>query len=119
MMVLRRLQISMIALAALLLLSGGAVAESANRITPDMVTAALQRQGYEVESITRTILGRARIIASRGEIWREVVLDLSTGQILRDYAVELTPSDTPQRRSDTMPRSGTVVDPDRLQTFRN
>jgi len=80
------------------------------RLSPEMVSDALQEQGYSVESITRTLLGRVRVVASAGQIWREVVIDLSSGQILRDYAVEFPPNDIPQRTTDAMPRGGTVLD---------
>lgn len=80
------------------------------RISPEMVSDALKDQGYSVESVTRTLLGRVRVVASAGQIWREVVIDLSSGQILRDYAVEFPPNDIPQRTTDTMPRGGTVLD---------
>lgn len=79
------------------------------RITPEMVTAALEAQGYEVQSVTVTLLRRARIIASSGGIWREVVLDVSSGQILRDYAVEFAPNDQPPPGITSMPRGGTIV----------
>lgn len=81
-----------------------------HRVTPDLVGQALQEQGFAVQSVTRTLLGRARIIAHKGAIWREVVLDLSSGQILRDYAVEFSPTDLPDRLSGDMPRGGRVLD---------
>ena len=71
-----------------------------------MVSTALEVQGYKVESVTRTLLGRVRIIASLGPVWREIVLDASTGQILRDYAVEFAPSDLPNPEPGDMPRGG-------------
>lgn len=80
------------------------------RLSPEMISDALQDQGYSVESVTRTLLGRVRVVASAGQIWREVVIDMSSGQILRDYAVEFPPNDIPQRTTDAMPRGGTVLD---------
>ena len=82
---------------------------SEHRITPEMVSAALEGQGYVVASTTRTLLGRVRVVASKGLIWREVVLDLSTGQILRDYAVEFSPNDPPRTDGQSMPRGGAVI----------
>ncbi|MFN7003729.1 MAG: hypothetical protein ACK4NW_09900 [Roseinatronobacter sp.] len=79
------------------------------RITPEMVSAALEAQGYTIASSTRTMLGRVRFVASKGLIWREVVLDLSTGQILRDYAVEFSPAEAPSPDSTSMPRGGKIV----------
>ncbi|MDD7970330.1 hypothetical protein [Roseinatronobacter alkalisoli] len=84
--------------------------DSQPRITPEMVSGALRDQGYTIESVTRTMLGRVRVVASSGHIWREVVLDLSAGQILRDYAVEFAPDKIPPRISGEMPRGGTVLD---------
>jgi hypothetical protein len=88
------------------------------RITPEMITSALQGQGYEVQSITRTLLGRVRIVAQNGLIWREVVLDQSSGQILRDYAVEFSPTNPPLS-ADAMPRGGRVIDDADLQRLEN
>lgn len=81
---------------------------SEHRLTPEMISAALEDQGYTIASITRTLLGRLRVIASKGLIWREVVLDLSTGQILRDYAVEFSPHAPPTTDGLSMPRGGTI-----------
>lgn len=80
-----------------------------HRMTPEQVSAALQQQGFQVSSVSRTLLGRARIIASRDLVWREVVIDLSTGQILRDYAVEFSPTTPPAMAQGEMPRGGTVL----------
>jgi hypothetical protein len=99
-------------------LCGPARADPA-RITPEMVDTALQGQGFEVQSVTRTLLGRARIIAQKGLIWREIVLDLSSGQILRDYAVEFAPTDLPDRLSRDMPRGGRLLDADPLPMEHN
>ncbi|MFN4058535.1 MAG: hypothetical protein ACK4HW_10170 [Roseinatronobacter sp.] len=92
------------------LLPAPRVAADTGRITPEMVDEALKDQGFQVQSITRTLLGRARIIAQKGLIWREVVLDLSSGQILRDYAVEFSSTDLPDRLSGDMPRGGRVLE---------
>ena len=106
-------------LCVVLCLSCGTAQADTLRITPDMVQTALVAQGYTVQSVTRTLLGRARIVAQMGGIWREVVLDLSSGQILRDYAVEFAPNDQPDRRSDVMPRGGTVLDDSVLAPLEN
>jgi hypothetical protein len=106
-------------LVLLLALSAGPMRASDLRVTPDMVSDALQAQGYTVQSVTRTLLGRARIVAQQGQIWREVVLDLSTGQILRDYAVEFSPNDLPDRQTEAMPRGGRVLDADDLPMLEN
>ena len=92
-----------------LILSSAPVQAVEHRLTAEKVSAALQNQGFQVESASRTLLGRARIIASRGMIWREVVIDLSTGEILRDYAVEFSPTTPPVTGQGEMPRGGTVL----------
>ena len=51
------------------------------------VTAALELQGYQIEDIRRSLLGRV-IITARNEIhMREVVMSRSTGEILADRIV--------------------------------
>lgn len=92
------------------LLMSAQAAFGADRITLEMVNAALEGQGYTVESVTRTLLGRVRIIASLGTVWREIVLDASSGQILRDYAIEFTPFDIPDPDPGDMPRGGDMVE---------
>lgn len=83
---------------------------AADRITLNMVKAALQGQGYTVDTVTRTLLGRVRLIASDGAVWREIVLDPSSGQILRDYAVEFAPADLPDPAPGDMPRGGDLLE---------
>jgi len=48
--------------------------------------AQLQLDGYEDISVSRTWLGRTRIEAERSEIYREIILNPSTGEVLRDYS---------------------------------
>ena len=103
------LQRQMWLLTLLLFMAAGPVSANDNRITPDMISAALEAQGYTIASNTRTLLGRVRFVASKDLIWREVVLDISTGQILRDYAVAFSPADAPDPDRTDMPRGGTVV----------
>lgn len=102
-----------------LALAPGVVMADQHRITADMVAEALVAQGFQVESVTRTLLRRIRIVARQGFIWREVVLDLSTGQILRDYAVEFAPTELPERHSTIMPRGGRLIDPENLSGHEN
>ncbi|WP_071796332.1 hypothetical protein [Natronohydrobacter thiooxidans] len=97
-------------LLVLLVFAASPAAATETRITPEMVSAALEAQGYTIASNTRTLLGRVRFVASKGLIWREVVLDLSTGQILRDYAVEFSPAEAPRADSTDMPRGGRVIE---------
>jgi len=46
----------------------------------------LRLDGYEDIEVTRTWLGRVRIVAEKGEIEREVILHPRTGEVLRDYS---------------------------------
>jgi hypothetical protein len=103
---------------ALVVAPGFAMADT-QRITADMVADALVAQGFQVESVTRTLLRRIRIVARQGAVWREVVLDLSTGQILRDYAVEFSPTELPERHSTIMPRGGRLIAPEDLTGHEN
>lgn len=55
----------------------------------------LEAQGYEIVMMERTLLGRLRIEAERGDLKREMVLDRSSGEILRDLVIE--PRDDSER----------------------
>jgi hypothetical protein len=55
----------------------------------DDVVAALAGQGYEIVNVGRTWLGRLRVVAENGEIRREIVINPTTGEVLRDYSVAL------------------------------
>lgn len=92
---------------------------SEQRVTSEMIKVALNRQGFEVISETATILGRARFVAVNDLIWREVILDLSTGQIIRDYAVEFSPAAPPALKKDRMPRGGKTLDDGSLPYLSN
>lgn len=46
----------------------------------------LRLDGYEDIEVSRTWLGRVRIVAEKGELEREVILHPSTGEVLRDYS---------------------------------
>jgi len=102
-----------------LLLSAPAALAQDTRLTAPMVRAALVEQGYVIESSVTTLLGRVRIIASRDGIWREVVLDASRGQILRDYAVEFSPADSPDPDARSMPRGGKILQDKNELPLRN
>jgi hypothetical protein len=52
----------------------------------EQVRSSLTEQGYEIIEEGYTFLGRLRIVAVRGDIRREIVVDPRTGEILRDYA---------------------------------
>lgn len=52
----------------------------------DTLIAQLQSQGYTVLRITRTWLGRARLIATNDIYRREIIFNPRTGVILRDFS---------------------------------
>lgn len=68
-------------LAAALTLAAPAAAQTAQ----EQVVAQLRAQGYRRIRISRTLLGRVRILAVGPAGKREVVLNPATGAILRDY----------------------------------
>lgn len=55
----------------------------------DVVVASMVNDGFTDISISRTLLGRIRIVAVRDGRMREVVLNPSTQNILRDYSKQL------------------------------
>ena len=52
--------------------------------TLEDVIFQLQTAGYEVEDITRTFLGRLRVVAKIDGTRREIIMSRSTGEILSD-----------------------------------
>ena len=60
---------------------GAALAQTAE----DQVISQLKRQGYRSIEVYRTLLGRTRILATGRRGRREIILNPSTGAILRDY----------------------------------
>lgn len=61
-------------------------AMAANTGSPvDKLTAQLRKQGFEKIDISRTWLGRTRIVARSDTFRREIILNSRSGEILRDY----------------------------------
>jgi hypothetical protein len=56
--------------------------------TQAQVTAALEDQGYRVEKVRRSLLGRVIITARSAAHVREVVMSRATGEILSDQIIE-------------------------------
>lgn len=50
----------------------------------DQILTQLRAQGFENIEVETTWLGRARIAAVRGDVNREIVLNPTTGEVLRD-----------------------------------
>lgn len=66
------------------------------RSITERVARDLARQGYTSIEVSRTLLGRDRVVASGPEGRREVILNPRTGEILRDL---WTPSGSGQAGS--------------------
>lgn len=84
----------MIGLAAALTGAGPAAAQD-DRVTRS-VLRQLEGQGFTVQQVRRTLLGRVRIVSSRGDLTRETVLDPRNGVILRDLATRDGGGGTPR-----------------------
>ncbi len=67
----------------------------------DQVVNQLRRQGYREITLQRTLLGRTRIVATGAAGRREIILNPSTGAILRDY---IDRSDSDRDRDDRTDR---------------
>lgn len=67
----------------------------------DIVTSSLQAQGFDVTLVHWTLLGRIRIIAVSAEIRREIVINPTTGEILRDYSQRIVEAVDPDRDDDS------------------
>ena len=59
----------------------------------DRIVQQLRDQGFDEIEVTRTWLGRVRILAEEDDTLREIILSPTTGAILRDYWVELDDDD--------------------------
>lgn len=52
------------------------------------VIRQLEDQGYDAVQVSRTLLGRLFVVATAGDIRREIVINPATGEILRDILRE-------------------------------
>ena len=78
-------------LACLSLAPLGGVAQA--QTAPDRIVQQLRDQGFDEIEVTRTWLGRVRIVAEEDDTLREIILNPNTGHILRDYWVALDDGD--------------------------
>ena len=62
---------------------------AAAQTVEDSIIEQLRAQGYVEFSVEHTLLGRLRIIAHSDTLYREIVLNPTSGEILRDYWREL------------------------------
>lgn len=76
----RRLVLGALA-GAFVLPASSATAESVR----EQIVRQLQAQGFGDVRVGRTLLGRLRITARRGNLVREIIANPWTGEILRDY----------------------------------
>lgn len=53
------------------------------------VALRLRREGFSITLRQRTLLGRIRFQARKGQVFREVVMDPASGEILRDYSEDI------------------------------
>jgi hypothetical protein len=70
----------LVGLIAVQVLAGPAMAQD---FAADL-QARLKSEGFRIESIGRTLLGRVRIVAQSSSGQREIILNPRTGEILRD-----------------------------------
>lgn len=84
-----RRRLLLVACLSLVPLGGMAQAQTAQ----DRIVQQLRDQGFDEIEITRTWLGRVRIVAEEDDTLREIILNPTTGAILRDYWVELDDDD--------------------------
>jgi len=86
-----------------LLTAGPGAAQSVQ----EQVIAQLQAQGFTIEEVRRTFLGRVRVEARRGDVERELVFDPRNGTILRDYTENAVVVRVPERDEDWDDDTGT------------
>ena len=66
---------------------------SANAQTiEEQVISELEGQGYTDIQIYHTLLGRLRIVATSGDIQRELVILPASGEVLRDHSSRVSPA---------------------------
>ena len=51
----------------------------------DSIVQQLRNQGFTQIEVRRTLLGRSRIVAQSNRLYREIIVNPSTGEILRDF----------------------------------
>lgn len=62
----------------------------------DQILAQLTEQGFEDFEVSRTFLGRIRVISTNETLTRELVFNPNTGEILRDYWKPIDDAETTQ-----------------------
>ncbi len=82
----RRVFLRMIGAAATLAVLPAFAARA--EIIGDQIAQQLRRRGYSDIAVSRTLLGRVRITAERGGSRREIIVNPSSGEILRDMVTD-------------------------------
>ena len=90
---------------AALLGAGAAAAQSLQ----DRLLAQLQEQGYSSIQVSRTWLGRTRILAESATQRREIIFNPHTGEILRDFWQILVSSNAAGSAEAVAPGGGTTA----------
>ena len=67
----------------------GFCAPAYSQTVEQRLVAELTGQGYTILEDGHTFLGRLRIVAENETLYREIVVNPSTGEVFRDYAVAL------------------------------
>lgn len=78
--------------------------------TPEEIAAQLIAEGYTDVQIERTLLGRVRIVAIGADGRREIVIQPTTGAILRDRVQGDNPRPAPRDDDDHTPPPPPPVD---------
>lgn len=82
----------------------GLAAPGLARTVEERLIAGLHDQGYVILEEGYTFLGRLRIVAENDRYHREIVVNPGTGEVLRDYAVEIGAAPTAtQAQGDSRP----------------
>ena len=106
----------------LLIVAAPATAQSVQ----DQIVSQLRSQGFEQIELSRTFLGRIRVVAVSDTLERELVFNPKTGEILRDYWEERDGPNarvprvfSPPRDKSSQPNSGDRIDDDDREDDRD
>ena len=106
----------------LLIVAAPATAQSVQ----DQIVSQLRSQGFEQIELSRTFLGRIRVVAVSDTLERELVFNPTTGEILRDYWEERDGPNarvprvfSPPRDKSSQPNSGDRSDDDDREDDRD
>lgn len=80
----------LLGLPALCLVATGAAAD-----VETAIVRRLRADGYGEIMVSRTLLGRVRIVATKPGLRREIILNPQTGEVLRDLLIAQDGTETP------------------------